>query len=183
MKRRNFLQHTLVASTALATNSEPIEPPKKGFKVKVSESRYKERIMYGEVPVDFKLLSSDTDNQLSVFIASNGSQGFGPPMHLHRTFDEFFCILEGALLFQLDDEQFTLQAGDTIFIPRGVKHTFKVISTQKATNLVAILPGKGMENYFLDMAKALDAQGIPDMKAMNAAYAKYDSEIVGPPLK
>jgi quercetin dioxygenase-like cupin family protein len=180
MKRRKFLQNTVVSATLLPTLAQA-NPPKKGFKVAALENRYKEQIKYGDVPVDFKLLSTDTDNQASIFIASNTPKGFGVPLHVHHSFDEFFCIIEGEFLFQLDNERFTLKAGDTIFVPRGVKHAFKITSEQKATNLVAILPGKGMESYFAEMAKALTPQG-PDMAAMQAAYKKYDSEILGPPL-
>jgi quercetin dioxygenase-like cupin family protein len=180
MKRRNFLQNAVV-STALLPTLAQANSPKKGFKVAALENRYKEHILFGDVPVDFKLLSTDTDNQVSIFIASNTPKGFGVPLHVHHTFDEFFCILTGEFLFQLDNERFTLKAGDTIFVPRGVKHAFKVTSEELASNLVAILPGKGMENYFSEMAKAVTPQG-PDMAAMQAAYKKYDSEILGPPL-
>lgn len=180
MKRRKFLQNTVVSATFLPTLAQA-NLPKKGFKVAALENRYKEQIKYGDVPVDFKLLSTDTDNQASIFIASNTPKGFGVPLHVHHSFDEFFCIIEGEFLFQIDNERFTLKAGDTIFIPRGVKHAFKVTSEQLASNLVAILPGKGMESYFSEMAKALTPQSL-DMAAMQATYKKYDSEILGPPL-
>ena len=89
MKRRDFLQNSIMASTVLALPIKAANPPKKGFKVAALENRYHQKIAYGPVPVDFKLLSSDTDNSLSIFIASNTPKGFGPPLHVHRTFDEF----------------------------------------------------------------------------------------------
>ena len=181
MKRRKFLQNAIVTSALLPTVAQA-NPPKKGFKVAALENRYKEHIVYGDVPVDFKLLSTDTDNRLSIFISSNNHKNGGrPPLHVHHTFDEFFCILSGEFVFLLDGEQIPAKTGDSIYIPRGVKHTFKCISDQPSTLLVGITPGKGMENYFSEMAKALTPQG-PDMAAMQAAYKKYDSEILGPPL-
>ena len=181
MKRRKFLQNSLAVG-AISATAQANNLPKKGFKVAALENRYHKTIKYGDVPVDFKLLSTDTQNQVSIFIASNTPKDFGVPLHVHHSIDEFFCILEGEFLFQLDNERFTLKAGDTIFVPRGVKHAFKVISEQRASNLVAILPGKGMESYFVEMAQALTPQGVPDMAAMQAVYKKYDSEILGPPL-
>lgn len=181
MKRRKFLQNSLAVSAISATAQANILP-RKGFKVAALENRYKEHIVYGDVPVDFKLLSTDTDNRLSIFISSNNHKNGGrPPLHVHHTFDEFFCILSGEFVFLLEGEQIPAKTGDSIYIPRGVKHTFKCISDQPSTLLVGITPGKGMENYFAEMAKALTPQG-PDMAAMQAAYKKYDSEILGPPL-
>ena len=187
MQRRNFVQNSLVllASTGLAlpilANKSPNK--KKGFKVKALENRYKNKIVYGDEPIDFKLLSSDTEDRLSVFISSNNAKGFGPPLHVHQTFDEFFCVLDGTFIYQLDDEMLTLNTGDTIFIPRKVKHTFNCISDKPGSLLVAITPGKGMENFFEEMGQLINVKGMPDMVKMQALYKTYQSEILGPPMK
>ncbi len=185
MKRRQFIQNSLAFSISLPISMEIMNPtpPKKGFKVSALANRYNEKIMYGHTPIDFKLLSSDTENQLSVFISSNNQQGFGPPLHVHYTFDEFFCVLDGDFLFQLDDESFSLKSGDTLFIPRNVKHAFDCVSEKPGTLLVAILPGKGMETFFADMGKLITASHAPDMVAMQRLYKWFDSEILGPPLR
>ncbi len=155
----------------------------KGFKVSELASRYAEKIRYGQTPIDFKLLSTDTDNQLSVFISTNNLKGYGPPLHVHHTFDEFFCVLDGDFVFLLDGEKLSLIPGDTIFIPRNVRHAFDCISEKPGTLLVSILPGKGMETFFADMGKLLPATGgPPDMAAMQALYNRFDSEILGPPI-
>lgn len=187
MERRKFVQNTLALLTA--TSVAPIilaqtnTPSKKGFKLKALENRYKDKITYGDEPIDFKLLSSDTENRLSVFISSNNTKGFGPPLHLHHTFDEFFCVLKGIFEYQLDEEKLTLNEGDTIFIPRKVKHAFNCISETPGSLLVAITPGKGIESYFAEMAKIINVKGMPNMKAMQALYKTYNSEIIGPPMK
>lgn len=186
MKRRNFLQGTL---TALATTSVTVPafsqyiPPKKGFKVKALETRYKEKVVVSNAPIDFKLLSNDTEDRLSVFISTNNKKGFGPPLHLHHSFDEFFCVLQGTFLFQIDDEILSLENGDTLFIPRKVKHCFTYNGKTSGTLLVNIFPAKGMENYFSEMGKLLTGQGMPDMAAMQALFKSYNSEILGPPMK
>lgn len=147
------------------------------------ENRYKEKIIYGDEPIDFKLLSSDTEDRLSVFISSNNAKGFAQPLHLHHIFDEFFCVLDGQFIFQLDDEMLTLNVGDTIFIPRLSKHAFNCVSEKPGSLLVAITPGKGIENYFAEMGKLLTGPGMPDMVKMQALYKTYHSEILGPPMK
>jgi hypothetical protein len=101
----------------------------------------------------------------------------------HYTFDQFFCVLDGNFLFHVDDEILSLQNGDTLFIPRNVKHCFTYDGKTSGTLLVNIFPGKGMENYFLEMGKLVKGQGVPDMAALQALYKTYDSEILGPSMK
>ncbi|HEY8397540.1 MAG TPA: cupin domain-containing protein [Flavihumibacter sp.] len=186
MKRRYFLQGTLSALVATSLGKPAFSqsvPSKKAFKVKALETRYSERITIADAPIDFKLLSSDTDDNLSVFISTNNKKGFGPPLHLHHEMDEFFCVLDGRFLFQLDEDIVSLVNGDSLFIPRGVKHCFTYNGETSGTLLVGILPGKGLENYFAEMGRLLPGEGMPDMKAMQAVYRKYKSEIVGPPMR
>jgi mannose-6-phosphate isomerase-like protein (cupin superfamily) len=183
MKHRNSLQGTLAATTVAPSSFSQNIPDKKTFKVKALETRYKEKIVVAKAPIDFKLLSSDTEDRLSIIISTNNKKGFGPPLHIHYTFDEFFCVLDGKFLFQVDDKILSLQNGDTLFIPRNVKHCFTYDGKTSGTLLVNIFPGKGMENYFGEMGKLVTGQGMPDMAALQALYKTYDSEILGPPLK
>jgi hypothetical protein len=84
------------ASAATDDQSKENTSPKKGFHVKALENRYTEKIMCGDIPMDFKLLSSNTEDRLSVFISTNNKRGFGPPLYFHYTFDEIFCVLQGS---------------------------------------------------------------------------------------
>ena len=186
MKRRNFLQSTLtvLAATSIAVPSFSQNiPDKKAFKVKALETRYKDKVVVANAPIDFKLLSSDSEDRLSVFISTNNKKGFGPPLHVHHNFDEFFCVLDGKFLFQVDDEILSMENGDSLFIRRNVKHCFNYNGETSGTLLVSILPAKGMENYFAEMGKLLTGQGMPDMAALKTLFKSYDSEILGPPMK
>ncbi|MBI4279361.1 MAG: cupin domain-containing protein [Armatimonadetes bacterium] len=42
--------------------------------------------------------------------------------HTHRTMDEAIFVLEGAGIAWVDGEVCTLEAGDLLFVPRGVPH-------------------------------------------------------------
>jgi hypothetical protein len=90
--------------------------------------------------------------------------------------------LAGDFLFELDGETTPLAPGDTLFIPRTVKHRFHCVSETPGTLLVSLLPGKGMETFFAEMGKLLPQTGAPDMAAMQTLYKRYDSDILGPPL-
>jgi mannose-6-phosphate isomerase-like protein (cupin superfamily) len=186
MKRRNFLQSTLTALAAASITVPAFSqqvPHKKAFKVKAFGTRYSEKIVVENAPIDFKLLGADTEDRLSVFISTNNQKGFGPPLHVHHSFDEFFCVLEGKFSFQVDEEILFLENGDSLFIPRNVKHCFNYTGKTSGTLLVSILPAKGMEKYFAGMGKLLSGQGMPDMAALQTLFKSYDSEILGPPMK
>lgn len=186
MKRRNFVQTTLTAMATTAFTLPALSQTtshKKAFKVKALQTRYKEKIIVANAPIDFKLLSADSEDRLSVFISTNNQKGFGPPLHLHHTFDEFFCVLDGNFLFEVDDETLSMEKGDTVFIPRKVKHRFTYNGDSSGTLLVSISPAKGMENYFAEMGKLLTGRGAPDMRALQALFKSYNSEILGPPMK
>ncbi len=187
MERRKFVKNSVflmaAASAAPVLFSQPFNPPKKGFKVTALTTRYKEKIIYADTPIDFKILSSDTEGRLAAFISTNNRKGFGPPLHIHYTFDEFFCVLEGSFLFELDTEVLSAAAGDCIFIPRNVKHRFNCISKTAGSLLVGITPATNMEAYFVGMVQILNKNDGPDMAALQELFQKYDSEVLGPPMK
>jgi mannose-6-phosphate isomerase-like protein (cupin superfamily) len=183
MKRRYFLQNSLLAPTALHLSTEPTtERPTKGIGLKDGVARNNEKINVAGTPVDFKLLSTDTNGDLAVFVSANNRKGNGPPLHVHQKLDEFFCVLEGEFAFQVGDEKTLLKPGDTMFVPRTVTHCFDCVSQQPGKLLVTIQPASNMEAFFREMGKLLPEQGAPDMAAIAKLYRHYDSAIVGPPL-
>lgn len=52
--------------------------------------------------------------------------GDGPPFHVHAHEDELCEVLDGSVTFFMPDGEVTLRAGDTLRIPAGTRHTFKV---------------------------------------------------------
>jgi mannose-6-phosphate isomerase-like protein (cupin superfamily) len=45
-------------------------------------------------------------------------------LHLHRSDDEAWIVLEGTLGFQVGDERREVGAGDSILVPRRTPHSF-----------------------------------------------------------
>jgi quercetin dioxygenase-like cupin family protein len=80
----------------------------------------------------------------------------GPPLHKHD-FDEAFYMLEGELIFQLEDELFTKRAGEFTFAPRNVPHALANHSDADARYLLVCTPA-GLERLFA--RAAADAQGV-----------------------
>lgn len=103
----------------------------------------------------------------------------GPPLHVHD-FEEFFYILTGRFLFELDGRSFEVQAGDFVHAPSGVPHVFQNTMDQEAKMLVIARPG-GIENYFAELAERMmtDPENVP---ALNAIAKRYGIVVLGPPI-
>ena len=84
----------------------------------------------------------------------------GPPLHLHD-FDEAFYMLEGELIFQVEDELFTKRAGELAFVPRNVAHALANHTDADARYLLVCTPA-GLERHFARMAAASQDVEPPD---------------------
>jgi len=99
----------------------------------------------------------------------------GPPLHIHRTEDEFFYVVSGDFHFQLGDCITHVPAGSFVFIPHDVVHTFQHVGPEPGVLLGSVHPG-GFEGLF---------QGLPgaDAETVRALFHKYNTDVVGPPLE
>jgi len=134
MERRKFLITSLLAApfTALAKfNFLPSKilgrRLKKGMIVRADESRFfgkktSSKDTYGRCIIS----SADTDGQLYIGADANLSnkEKGGPALHIHYLDDEIFYVVSGEFLIQLDGEISLIKKGDSVFIPRGTKHTY-----------------------------------------------------------
>jgi quercetin dioxygenase-like cupin family protein len=121
------------------------------------------------------LRSEESGGQVSI-IQTEPEPGVGPPLH-HHDFDEAFYVLEGELTFRLRDELVTARAGDLVFAPRGVPHTFANLSGAPARQLIVCTP-PGFERYFARMAAERAGEEPPDWALQPIPEVVH----VGPPL-
>jgi quercetin dioxygenase-like cupin family protein len=84
----------------------------------------------------------------------------GPPLHRHD-FDEAFYMLEGELIFQVEDELFSKRAGEFSFAPRNVAHALANHSEADARYLLVCTPA-GLERHFARIAAASQGVEPPD---------------------
>ena len=82
---------------------------------------------YGNSLFEFLVPNDATGGRITVFRATM-PEGFSPPRHIHTREDEVFLVLEGEARFDLDGEQVVAGPGTSVFMPRGVPHTFRVPS-------------------------------------------------------
>ena len=100
----------------------------------------------------------------------------GPPLHTHD-FDEAFYMLEGELIFQVDEMLATKRAGELSFAPRNVAHALANHSDAPARYVLVCTPA-GFERHWARMAA--EAAGIepPDW----ALQPIPEVTVVGPPI-
>ena len=123
-----------------------------------------------------KLAAGNLANPISV-LEDVSPPHHGPPLHKHD-FEEFFYILSGEFLFELDGKQLRVYAGDFVHAPSGVPHVFQNITDEPARMLVVARPG-GIENYFSELAELADPGNVA---ALNAIATRHGMTVLGPPI-
>lgn len=126
------------------------------------------------------ILSKEASGGAMSIVRSEAPPDSGPPLHVHHDADETFVMLSGEAEFVLDGQRKSLQAGETIFVPRGQHHTFRVVGDAPSRHLVILTPG-GFEGFFVEMGR--DQLAIPeDMEEITKRAAQYHISFTGPPL-
>jgi quercetin dioxygenase-like cupin family protein len=87
--------------------------------------------------------------------------GGGPPPHRHLAEDELFTILSGQIEFTMGEGTRTIGAGESVFVPRGVRHAYVNAGAGDA-RMVAVYSPAGMEGWFREVCTPVtDASGPP----------------------
>src|SRR5690348_6151572 len=100
----------------------PLPATEKPYLALQSEARW-----YGNSLWEFLVPAEATDGKLSVFQATM-PEGFSPPRHIHTREDEVFLVVAGEAWFDVDGDRRLAQPGTSVYMPRGVPHTFRVKS-------------------------------------------------------
>jgi len=134
------------------------------------------------------LQGQDTSGSFAL-IEQAGRRGTGSPMHRHTREAETFFILEGDLDGWAGNNHTVVSAGDTLYLPAGEDHAFRVRS-DTARFLVLITPA-GLEHFFLEGGTPTEpdaelpaAPGPPPPEAVERLAqeaARYGVTVTGPP--
>ena len=183
MERSKFLLTAAAAVPTLLVGQNLKEPqkkrPNKAIVVKSEESRFGEKtLISGKSPNDIKVSQTDTNGDLTVFEYTGNEKG-GPPLHVHLHQDEIFFIVQGEYLFQVGEDNHNLKAGDTIFLPRTVPHSFAQL-TDNGKMFFLFQPSGKMEDFFRAIGN-LSSPPTPEQGAK--IFAAHDMKVVGPPLE
>lgn len=86
-------------------------------------------------------------------------QGSEAPPHTHSREDEIFYVLSGEVTFVSGEVVNEAKAGDMVFQPKGVLHSFKV-KTPSARMLILFTPG-GLEEAYQRLGTAAQTLTTP----------------------
>ena len=96
------------------------------------------------------LRSEETAGHMSVTEIVVPPHTAGPPLHTHD-FDETFYLLEGELIFQVQEALVTKGRGELSFAPRNVPHTLANHNDRPARYLLVCTPA-GYERHWARVA-------------------------------
>lgn len=93
-------------------------------------------------------------------------RGSGPALHVHRSDDEAWHVLDGELTFRYADHSDTARAGMTVFVPAGIPHTYSaganarylIILTPRLSELIAALQAEREPSRVQDIYRQFDSE-------------------------
>jgi quercetin dioxygenase-like cupin family protein/catechol 2,3-dioxygenase-like lactoylglutathione lyase family enzyme len=122
------------------------------------------------------LRAEETGGHVSLTEIAVPARTAGPPLHTHD-FDEAFYMLEGELIFQVEDELATKRAGQVSFAPRSVPHALANQSDAPARYVLVCSPA-GFERHWARVAAEAAGTEPPDW----ALQPIPDITVVGPQI-
>jgi quercetin dioxygenase-like cupin family protein len=149
-----------------------------------------EHLWFLNTLVQIRVSYTQGTDGLSVF-EHRVPHGDSPPLHSHRTEDEFFYVLEGEFLFQLDDTQFHLEAGAMLLAPKGSVHSYRAES-KAGGRFVTVLRGGDFERCVRAMSRPAVRAELPpvpgpptteSLASLTKLAAAHGIVIHGPPMQ
>lgn len=120
--------------------------------------------------------AATTEGAFSLIETAEATPGDGPPLHVHRDCAESFLVLAGAYVMHLDGREFACPAGSFVYVPRGMRHTFR--SAAEGSRKLNLYTPAGMVGYFDELSAGIEAgMGAADLDAIAERYAM---DVVGP---
>ena len=90
-------------------------------------------------------------------------------LHVHRSDDEAWMVLEGALGFRVGDEELEVPAGESLLVSRGTPHSYWNPAPAPAHYLLVMTP------RIHHLIEALHAGDRDDFKQI---FEEHDSELL-----
>jgi quercetin dioxygenase-like cupin family protein len=130
--------------------------------------------------ITIRVAGADNGGALAMFVEEAPAKA-GVPMHVHKGATETLFVLKGRYKISVAGKIRELSEGDGAYLPADVPHAYTNIDSQRGQLLFTIYPS-GLDGFFEEISQSgLDpATQLPDI---NRIAAKYQLEIVGPPLE
>src|ERR1700730_14603645 len=90
-------------------------------------------------------------------------------LHLHRSDDEAWYVLEGQLTFRIGDEEREAFEGDTVLVTRGTPHSYWNPAPRPARYLLVMTPR---------IHRLIEAPPAGDRTDYKQIFEEHDSELL-----
>jgi mannose-6-phosphate isomerase-like protein (cupin superfamily) len=125
------------------------------------------------------LAGNVTGSAANDFIVAEWQDPGGPPgpprliapPHLHRSDDEAWYVLEGALHVQRGDEVLEARTGSAVLVPKGTVHTYWNPNAERARYLLIMTPN------IYSLIQGIHALRERSPETLRALFEKHDSEL------
>ncbi len=187
MKRTTFLKACLTTSAFIASPFNLIAKSikryrdEKGFKVDSGKDRFNKSISLLEGDTfSTKVSTKDTEGDIYMFESMRIKEG-GPSHHLHFDQDEWWYVLQGEFLIKVGDVTHQAKAGDSVFGPRKVPHSFAKVGEGEGKLLMFFQPAGKMEEMFRKISEGA-TKGMSEAE-QDKFREEHGLKRVGPPIK
>lgn len=111
-------------------------------------------------------------------------KNFGPPLHRHDVDDELFYLVDGEMWFSCGDVEAVHTAGATVWLPRGLAHTFQVRS--ETARVFQVSTPAQFERLVAALGRPTDEPELPAPEEIDPAHVaevcrQFSIEVLGPP--
>lgn len=129
-------------------------------------------IKIGGLTLEFLENKDRTAGSLDLFRMTVRPKAKVSAPHYHLNWDETIYGLSGKLVFRIDGKDVIVAPGQSVFIRRGVVHSFRNDSDGEATVLSVLTPGILGPTYFEELA-SLVAKGPPEPASVKEIMDRY----------
>lgn len=153
----------------------------------ITENPTGKKFWFDSFLMEVLVSAADTDGSLSVCKQTHRA-GYGTPVHVHEREDQTLFVLEGTITAWLDPMgdrvEKVVEAGEGVFLPRGVPHAFHV---EADSELLEINTPGGFEGFHIAAGEPAQHDGLPepsapDIEKLMRHGADYACEVLGPPV-
>jgi quercetin dioxygenase-like cupin family protein len=140
---------------------------------------------FGHQLAEVKLTGAESGGAVGVVEVTTPG-GPGAPLHVHQREAETFCVLEGELTLFVGEQVVRASAGDVVYAPAEIPHTYN-IDSPTARVLVISTPA-GFEDFVAAVGVPAERPELPrepipfDPEKLGPIAARHGIEILDPPM-
>ncbi len=123
------------------------------------------------------LFGADDTAGAFALIDQENPPGFQVPLNLNEIHDETNYVISGEVEFQVGSNVKILRSGDSIHIPRGVAHRFRVVGKSPSRMLLMFHPA-GLESLFRELNLKFPPGAPLDIAELNQVCRPYGTRVL-----